>query len=91
MAIGGVLIERNEEVEMAVGGADVVRAGADGEEGVAAADDGLVGVVGVEMEAAAAEYLGEDVSGSGDALTGGASDTDAEGLSHGSLPGMVLF
>jgi hypothetical protein len=53
---------------------------------VAAADDGLVGVVGVEMEAAATEDLGEDVSGSGDALTSGASDTDTEGLSHGSLP-----
>ncbi len=86
MAIGGVLIEGNEEVEAAVGGADVVLAGADGEEGMAAADDGLIGVVGVEMKAATAEDLGEDVSGSGDALTGGSSDTDTEGLSHGSLP-----
>ena len=60
-------------------------AGADGEEGVAAADDGLIGVVGVEVEAAAAEDPGEDVSGSGDALTGGSSDTDAEGLCHGRL------
>ena len=85
VAIGGVLIEGDEEVEVAVGGADVVGAGADGEEGVAAADDGLVGVVGVEVQAAAAEDLGEDVSGSGDALTGGASDTNTEGLSHGSL------
>jgi len=89
MAIGGVLIERNEEIEGTVGGGDLAGAGADGEEGVAAADDGLIGVVGVEMEAAAAEDLGEDVSGSGDALTGGASDTYAEGLSHGSLPELV--
>ena len=61
---------------MVAGVGDVVGAGADGEEGVAAADDGLVGVVGVEVQAAAAEDLGEDVAGSGDTLTGGASDTD---------------
>jgi hypothetical protein len=38
------------------------------------------------VKAATAEDLGEDVSGSGHALTGGSSDTDTEGLSHGSLP-----
>jgi hypothetical protein len=41
------------------------------------------------MKAAAAEYLGEDVSGSGDALTGRASDTDTEGLTHESLSNVV--
>jgi hypothetical protein len=52
---------------------------------MAAANDGLIGVVGVEVQPATAEDLRKDVAGSGDALTGGASDTDAEGLSHKTL------
>jgi len=34
------------------------------------------------VQAAATEYLRENVARSGDTLTGGASDTDSEGLPH---------
>src|ERR1700677_5157114 len=80
--VHSVLIERNQQVEFAVGGADLVRAGADGQEGMAAANDGLIGVVDVEMEAAAAEDLRKNIAGSGHTLTSGASDTYTEGLPH---------
>src|SRR5439155_721153 len=53
-------------------------AGADGEEGVSAADDGLVRVVGVDVEAAAGEQLRQDVAGRRDALAGGSADADCE-------------
>ena len=40
---------------------------------MAAANDGLIGVVGVQVQAATAEDFGEDVAGRGNTLTGGAS------------------
>ena len=64
-------------------------AGADGQESVAAADDGLVGVVGVEMEAAPRENAGENVSGGGDALAVLAADADCE-INFGGCYHMVI-
>ena len=55
---------------------------ANGEKSVAAANDGLIGVVGVEMEAAATEDLGENVAGSGDSLASCSSDANSKGLLH---------
>src|SRR5438876_9172526 len=52
---------------------------------MAAADDGLVGVVGIQMQAAPAENLCENVARGGDSLSGRASDTDSEGLLHRTL------
>ncbi len=49
---------------------------AQGEEDVPAADDRLVGVVRVEMQAAPHEDAGENVAGCCDALAGGATDSD---------------
>ena len=68
---------------------DRVGTGADGQEGVAAADDGLVGVVGVQMQAAAAEDLAEDVTWSGNTLT--RRSTDADGVNAGTRPGVGLI
>ena len=61
---------------------DGLGAGADHEEGVAAADDGLIRVVGVEVQAATAENLGEDVAGGGDTLAGSAADADGKRVTH---------
>jgi hypothetical protein len=83
VAIHGVLIERDEELESVAHVGDGVGAGADGEEGMATADDGLIGVIGVEVQAATREDFREDVAGGGDALAGGASNADGECLTHG--------
>src|SRR5216684_3650969 len=53
---------------------------------MAAADDGLVGVVGIQMKAPPAEDFRENVARRGDSLAGRASDTDSEGLLHSTLP-----
>ncbi len=61
---------------------DGVDPGANGEVSMAAANDGLIGVVGVEMEAAPAENFSEDVARSGNTLPGGSPDADGERLDH---------
>src|SRR6202043_313902 len=49
VAVHRVLVEGNEEIEAVAHVGDGIGTGADGEEGVAAANDGLIGVVGVEV------------------------------------------
>ncbi len=82
MAVRRILVQRNQQIQVTVDGAHWIRSDADGKEGVAAADDGLIRVVCVQMESTAREDLGKDVARRGHALTRGASDTDAEGLPH---------
>ena len=53
---------------------------------MAAANDGLIGVVNVQMQPAAAEDLRKNVAGRSYTLTGGSSDTHTEGLPHRRLP-----
>jgi putative drug exporter of the RND superfamily len=53
MAIHGVLVERDEQVNAVTHIGDFFGTGPNGEKSVAAADNGLICVVGVEMEAAA--------------------------------------
>ena len=50
---------------------------------VAAPNDRLVGVVGIQVQAAATEDLCEDVTRSGDTLTSSTTDTNGKGLFHG--------
>jgi hypothetical protein len=52
---------------------------------MAAANDGLIGVVGIQVKAPPAEDLCENVPRRGDTLSGRASDTDSEGLFHNTL------
>ena len=85
MAIHAVLIEGNEQVDAVTHVGDLFRSRTNGEKCVAAANDGLIGVVGVEVEAASAEDLCEDVARGGDALSGCASDADSKGLLHHAL------
>jgi hypothetical protein len=53
------------------------------QKGVAATDNRLIGIVGVQVQPTATEDLGENVARRGHTLTGGASNTDSEGLPHG--------
>ena len=54
---------------------------------MAAANDGLVGVVGVDVEAAADEDPRQDVAGGGDALARRAANADGKvDSAHGSSP-----
>src|SRR5439155_2358078 len=69
---------RNEHGGVVAHAAHRLLAGADGEERVADADDGLVRVVGVNVEAAAGEQLRQDVAGRRDALAGSTADGDCE-------------
>ena len=51
-------------------------AGAQRQEYMPAADNGLVRIVGVQMEPAANEDTRQNITGSGDALAGGATNRD---------------
>ena len=73
-----ILIERNQHVEAVAHAAHRRPAGTDRQEGVPSADDRLVRVVGIHVQPAPREELGEDVSRGGDALARGAADTDGE-------------
>ena len=78
VAIHGVLIERNQQVDSVAEAGDALRTGADRQECMSAANDGLIGVVGIQVQAAPAEDPGENVAWRGDSLSCGASDTDAK-------------
>ena len=76
MSVHRVLIEADYQVDDIAMGADLAVTATDGEEGVAAADDGLVGVVGVHVDAPASKQAGEDVPRSRDSLSSRAADAD---------------
>src|SRR4030095_16312964 len=69
MTIHRVLIEWNEHVDLVTHVAHGRIAGANGEESMPTPNNGLVGVVGVEMQAAPGKDAGQDVSRGRDALT----------------------
>ena len=52
---------------------------------MAASNDRLIGIVGIQVQTATAEDLCEDVARGRDSLTGSASDTDGEGPLHSKL------
>lgn len=76
MSVHRVLIEADYQVDDIAMGADLAVTATDGEEGVATADDGLVGVVGVHVDALASKQASEDVPRSRDALSSSAADAD---------------
>src|SRR4029079_490133 len=78
MAIHRVLIERDEDVDLVLHITDGGVARANSEESVPAADDRLVGVVSVEVQAAPRKDAGENIPGRGDALAVLAPDANCE-------------
>ncbi len=90
VAIHGVLIERDHHVELVAEAEDRLVAGAQREKDVAAAHDGLIGVVGVQVQTAAHEDARQDVAGRRDALTRRAADCNREINCRHSEPPFVV-
>ena len=65
-----VLVESQQQVQLVAVVAEFLIAHADREENVSAANDGLIGVVGVQVETAPDKHPGEDVAWRGDSLSG---------------------
>ncbi len=91
--VHGVLVQGDQEIDPIAHVGDLFRAGTNGKKGMAAANDGLVGVVDVQVQPTTAEDFGENVTRGSNALTGRAPYTNSEGLPHrffsrlrGSLP-----
>jgi hypothetical protein len=73
-----VLIERNKDIDLVTHVPDSTIARANCQERMAAADDGLVGVVSVEMQPAARKDQRQNVSGGSDPLAVLAAYADCE-------------
>src|SRR5581483_7981176 len=87
MAVHGVLVQRDEDIQFVAHVADGPIAGANGEERVPAAYEGLIGVVGVEIEPAPGEDARENVPGRCDTLSCLPADSDCKvNFGHRQLP-----
>ena len=69
MPVHGVLVEAQEQVKFVAVGEDLSIADAHGQEDVPAPDDGLVGVVGAQVQPTADDYPRQNVSRRSDALS----------------------
>ena len=68
MPIHGILVERNQHVMLIAHAAHRPVTGANGEESMAAPNNGLIRVVGVEVETAPREDTRQNIPGAGDSL-----------------------
>ena len=82
VAIHGVLVEGDEQVERVAAAEHGSLAGSEGEEDMAAAHDGLIRAVGLEMQTAAYKDPCQHVAGSGDTLARRATDADCQLHTH---------
>ncbi len=82
VAIHGVLVQWDQQIDPIAHALHFIDAGANREKRMAAANDGLIRVVGVQMQPAPAEDQCEDVAWRGNTLTGRAANTNGEGLTH---------
>ncbi len=78
MAIHGVLIERYHDIDLVAETEHGFIAGPQREKNMPAADDGLVGIVGVQMQPAAHENARQNIARRGDTLACGTADRDRE-------------
>src|SRR5262249_17972836 len=85
MTIHRVLVERDQQIKSITHIGDSFRACAYRQESVATANDRLVGVVRIQVQAATTKYFCEDIAGCGNALSRRASDTNSKGPLHGNL------
>ena len=74
----GVLVQAQQQVDVVAVRKGFLLADPHGQQDVSAPDDGLIGVVGVEMKSPANEHPGKDVAGRGNSLPGGTPDGDGE-------------
>ena len=82
MAVHRVLVQRDQQIHMVAQVGDRFGASANGQKRMAAANDGLVGVVSVDVQPTAAKDLCEYVAWSGNTLTCCSADSNSEGLPH---------
>ncbi len=82
MPVHAVLVQRDEQVNPVTHIGDFFRAGANRQEGMAATDYGLVGVVSIQIQTASAKDFCEDVTRRSDTLPSCSSNPDSEGLLH---------
>ena len=78
MAIHRVLIEGNQNIELVPETENRGIAGAKREENVAAANDRLVRIIGVQVQPPAHEYPRQDIAGCGDSLAGRTTDCNGK-------------
>src|SRR5207244_11895127 len=76
MPVQGILVKWNQHTHFIAHAANRSVAGPDGQKRVAAPDNGLVGVISIEVQPAARKYACEDVTRAGDALTVFTADAD---------------
>ena len=76
--VGGVLVQTQKKVQLISMSQHFLLPHSHGEEDVASTDDGLIGVVGVEVKAAAHKDPGQNVARGGNALTGLAANSHGE-------------
>ena len=82
MAVHAVLIQRHEQINPISHVGNFIRAGTNRQKRMAAPDYGLVGVVSIQIQAASAEDLGEDVARRSHTLPSRSSNPDSEGPLH---------
>ena len=90
VAIHGVLIERDKDVNLVPHVAHRRIARPNGQERVSASDDRLIGIIGVEVEPAPRKNARENIPGGSDALTVLAADADCE-IHFGEFCHLVLW
>src|SRR5206468_1412241 len=78
MPVQGILVKWNQHIHFIAHAANRSVAGPDGQKRVAAPDNGLVGVISIEVQPAARKYACEDVTRAGDALTVFTADADSK-------------
>ena len=78
MTVHGVLVQRDKHVDLVAHIADRYIARPDGQEGVPAANQRLIGVVSVQVKPSAGEYAGENISWGCDSLPRFTADADCE-------------
>ena len=85
VSLYGVLVEGHQKVQVVAVGVDLLLADSDPEPDVAAADDGLVAVVGIDVEAHAGDAVGQSVAGLVESVSRRRSNADGKLALH-SLP-----
>src|ERR1700694_5248255 len=78
MAVHGVLVERDHQVELVARRQDRFLARSQGEKDVSATNDRLIGVIRLEVQATADENARQDIAGCRDPLTRCAANADCQ-------------
>src|SRR5690242_18480701 len=78
MPVHRILVERNQDVVLVAHTAHGTIAGTDGQKSVTATNDGLIRIVGIQVQTAPGKNACENVAGTRDALAVFSSDADCE-------------